>query len=78
MEPHAQGNTNKNFVQFVDSHFVLDAVPVREDQVSGPTSSRIQRVSDENFLEASLCQIEEDDFLSLAEVGFFSKKIRPK
>ena len=30
---------------------VLDVVPVRDDRVSGPTFSRIQRVTDESSLK---------------------------
>ena len=42
-------------LECLDANFgrdvVLDVVPIRYDQVSSPTSSRIQRVSDAFFCE---------------------------
>ena len=71
-------------LQFLDSYFfgleyffvnlsrdvVLDVVPVRDDQVSGPTSSRIQSVSDENSWKHLLYQNDEDNVMSSLEIGY--------
>ena len=42
---------------------VLDVVPIRDDQVSSPTSSRIQRVSDAFFCEHLCTKLMKTSFL---------------
>ena len=43
---------------------VLDVVPIRDDQVSSPTSSRIQRVSDAFFCEHLCTKLMNTTFLA--------------